>query len=163
MTQENEYEIFIDNMQYYLGKKKFQELLTMLESAAPEQVQLLCEMPYKDPNRMILFAILPFAIDRFILKDTILAVIKLLTGGLFGIWYLIDIFTVKTRTQKYNMKLVNNAFKGIGYSPSNFEKEINDPKTQKALEYMQSADFKRNMSVMKKSLKGLSDSGYVRR
>lgn len=159
MAQKNEYEIFMDDMQHYLGKKNFQELLTMLEKAAPEQVQLICEMSYKNPNSIILLSIIPLAIDRFVLKDTVLGIIKLLTGGLFGIWYLIDIFTAKSRAQKYNMKLVNIAFNKTDYSTS----KLNDPKSQKVLEYMQSPDFKRNMNAMKKSFKDLNNNAYVRR
>ncbi|MBO7631236.1 MAG: TM2 domain-containing protein [Lachnospiraceae bacterium] len=48
-------------------------------------------------------------VDRFLLGDTGLGVLKLITAGGLGIWWLIDIFTVDRRTKEYNFKQFNEA------------------------------------------------------
>ena len=45
-------------------------------------------------------------IDRFMLGDTTLGIVKLLTCGGCGIWSLIDIFTASGRTRKYNAQKI---------------------------------------------------------
>ncbi len=45
-------------------------------------------------------------IDRFMLGDTTLGIIKLITCGGCGIWSLIDIFTASGRTRKYNAQKI---------------------------------------------------------
>lgn len=45
-------------------------------------------------------------VDRFMLGQTFLGVLKLITGGGFFMWYIIDWFTVRERTRKYNTKII---------------------------------------------------------
>lgn len=47
--------------------------------------------------------------DRFFLDDWGLGIIKLITCYGCGIWWLIDIFTAKSRTYAYNYKKLNTA------------------------------------------------------
>lgn len=47
-----------------------------------------------------------FGIDRFMLGDTTLGIVKLVTCGGCGIWSLIDIFTASGRTRKYNAQKI---------------------------------------------------------
>ena len=48
-------------------------------------------------------------VDRFLLDDVGLGVLKLITGGGLGIWWLVDIFTVDGRTKNYNLRVFNEA------------------------------------------------------
>lgn len=43
-------------------------------------------------------------IDRFMLGDIGLGVLKLITAGGCGIWWLVDLFSVQDRTREYNYK-----------------------------------------------------------
>jgi TM2 domain-containing membrane protein YozV len=43
-----------------------------------------------------------FGIDRFLVGDTGLGLLKLFTGGLFGILWLVDIFLITGRVDLYN-------------------------------------------------------------
>ena len=51
---------------------------------------------------MISILIGGLGIDRFMLGDTGLGVLKLLTGGACGIWTIIDWFLIQGRTREQN-------------------------------------------------------------
>ncbi len=59
---------------------------------------------YRDPDQMLIWALV--GIDRFFLDDTVMGVIKVVTGGGFGIWWIIDLFSIKKRTLAYNYDLL---------------------------------------------------------
>ena len=48
-------------------------------------------------------------VDRFMLGETGIGVVKLITAGGLGIWWLIDLFSIENKTREYNMKLFNEA------------------------------------------------------
>lgn len=60
---------------------------------------------YRDPQMMLIWALA--GIDRFFLDDTLMGVLKVVTGGGFGIWWIIDLFSIKKRTFEYNFKLLS--------------------------------------------------------
>ena len=61
---------------------------------------------FKDTTTMTLISVLvgSLGIDRFMLGDTAMGVLKLLTGGLCGILTIVDWFTIgkKTKQDNYN-------------------------------------------------------------
>lgn len=54
----------------------------------------------KDSGICVILAL--FCFDRFWLGDIGLGVLKYISGGGCGIWWLIDLFTAKTRADDYN-------------------------------------------------------------
>jgi TM2 domain-containing membrane protein YozV len=54
----------------------------------------------KDSGVTLILAL--FCFDRFWLGDIGLGIVKYLTGGGCGIWWLIDLFTAKSRTDEFN-------------------------------------------------------------
>lgn len=58
----------------------------------------------KDPGMMLLISVLlgTLGVDRFMLGDTGMGLLKLCTGGLCGVLWFIDIFTTKGRTSDFN-------------------------------------------------------------
>lgn len=60
----------------------------------------------KDPTVMLLISIFVgcLGIDRFLLGSTVMGLLKLFTGGLFGILWIYDIITVGGRTRRQNLK-----------------------------------------------------------
>jgi hypothetical protein len=54
----------------------------------------------KDVGTVVILAI--FCFDRFWLGDIGMGILKYLTGGGCGIWWLIDLFTAKNRCDNYN-------------------------------------------------------------
>ena len=59
---------------------------------------------FKDTTTMTIISVLvgSLGIDRFMLGDTAMGVLKLLTGGLCGILTLIDWFTIGKKTKEAN-------------------------------------------------------------
>lgn len=65
----------------------------------------------KDPTLVLIISILlgGYGIDRIYLGDVGLGILKLLTCGGIGIWWLIDLFLVMDRTREKNLeKIVGN-------------------------------------------------------
>ena len=47
-----------------------------------------------------------YGVDRFMLKDNTMAIVKLCTCGGCGIWAIIDIFTAGKRTKEFNLNKI---------------------------------------------------------
>ena len=62
-----------------------------------------CEL--KDPTTLLLVSIFlgALGIDRFMLGDTGMGVLKLLTGGCCGVLTIIDWFTISKKTKQKNL------------------------------------------------------------
>lgn len=58
----------------------------------------------KDPTTLLLISIFlgSWGVDRFMLGDTGMGVLKLLTGGVCGVLTIIDWFTVQNKTKELN-------------------------------------------------------------
>jgi hypothetical protein len=56
----------------------------------------------KDPQMIFLISIFAGGIDRFLLGDTKMAIIKICTAGGCGYLYIMDIISAKARTAAYN-------------------------------------------------------------
>lgn len=66
-----------------------------------------CEL--KDPTTLLLISIFlgSFGIDRFMLGDTGMGILKLLTGGCCGILTLIDWFTIQKKAKQKNLAIIS--------------------------------------------------------
>lgn len=72
-----------------------------LEKMDDNKFVMLQSVEFKNPTMILLIAIL-LGWERFFLDDIGMGVLKILTCGGFGIWYIIDMFTAIDRTKKYN-------------------------------------------------------------
>lgn len=79
------------------------KLLTMDHNAAS-----IILAQAKDPTISILLSVLvgSLGIDRIYIGDTGLGIIKLLTCGGCGIWWLIDLFLIINATKQKNLQLL---------------------------------------------------------
>ena len=66
----------------------------------------LQSVEYKDPNTILIISILlgMLGIDRFLLGDASMGVVKLLTCGGVYIWWVLDMVSAQQRAQEYNYK-----------------------------------------------------------
>ena len=79
----------------------------------------LAKLPLRNPSLIQVLSILPGAIDRLLLGKYGTMILKNFTLGGFGIWWIKDIFSAKSRCVEYNKK--------------RFLKAINDPSIAKKI------------------------------
>ena len=82
------------------------QIKSMLEKMPEEKGNILLSMDTKSPTTILIISILvgSFGIDRFMLGQAGLGVLKLLTLGGFGIWTIVDWCTAISRTKKHNFE-----------------------------------------------------------
>lgn len=80
-----------------------------LANISEEQFLRISTLDYKDPTMMMIISIFVggLGIDRFMLGDTGMGVLKLLTAGCCGILWLIDIFTIGNKSKEFNLNKLN--------------------------------------------------------
>ena len=76
-----------------------------LENASDDALVALQATELKDPTIILIISIFlgGLGIDRFMLGDTGMGILKLLTGGLCGILTIIDWFTVAKKAKELNL------------------------------------------------------------
>ena len=84
------------------------ELGARLSKLSQNQFNAIQGIQLKDPMIMLLLSLFlgNWGVDRFLLKEIGLGVVKLLTCGGCGIWTIIDWFLVMNKTREFNQKLV---------------------------------------------------------
>ena len=88
---------------------------TKLENIDDKKLSLIEGIKFKNPTTILILSFFSggFGIDRFMLGDTTMAIIKLLTCGGCGIWAILDLFSAKNRTYKYNMAKLNQVIASL--------------------------------------------------
>jgi TM2 domain-containing membrane protein YozV len=102
--QQDKIEMFMAiNSKYFSADKVF-EIKSRLEKIDDSKIIMLQSLNYKDPTTMLIISIFAgsLGVDRFMLGQTGLGVLKLLTWGGCLIWWIIDIFTASRRTKDFN-------------------------------------------------------------
>ncbi len=90
---------------------RINEIKNRLSNLTQEQFEKTQIIPLKDPVLMLIVSLFAgsLGIDRFMLGETGLGVVKLLTAGGCGIWTIIDWFTISKKTKDLNYLKVMNA------------------------------------------------------
>ena len=75
-----------------------------IKEMSDQELLALSGTVFKDPTISLVLSILVggLGIDRFYIGDIGAGVGKLLTGGGFGIWWIIDMFNIQNKTKKNN-------------------------------------------------------------
>lgn len=78
-----------------------------LEGLDDDKLMFISSANYKDPTTMLIISLFlgGLGVDRFMLGDTGMGVLKLLTGGCLGVLTIIDWFTVMGRTREKNFNV----------------------------------------------------------
>ncbi len=84
------------------------DIRSRLSNLSQNQFNAIQGIQLKDPTMMLLLSLFlgSWGVDRFLLKETGLGVVKLLTGGGCGIWTIVDWFLIINKTREFNQKLV---------------------------------------------------------
>ncbi len=80
-----------------------------MENASEDMLLTLQATELKDPTTVLLISIFlgGLGIDRFMIGDTGMGILKLLTGGLCGILTIIDWFTISKKTKQLNLSKIS--------------------------------------------------------
>lgn len=81
-------------------------LRTTLLRLSSSQLDRLSVLELKDPTIMLVFSLFlgSLGVDRFLLGQTGLGILKLITCGAGGLWTIIDWFLIMGETRNYNHK-----------------------------------------------------------
>lgn len=101
-------DMFIMTNQKYFPAEKMMYLKDKLKTVDEEKFALLSTIELKDPTTLLLISLFlgSLGIDRFMLGDTGVGVLKLLTGGACGILTIIDWFAITKKTKETNFNKV---------------------------------------------------------
>lgn len=103
MTQDR-VDMFIMSNQKYLPEEKIVFLKQKLLEADETKFSLATSVEFKDPTTILIVSILlgALGIDRFLIGDIGMGLLKLFTVGLCGILAIVDWFTIQKRTRDLN-------------------------------------------------------------
>lgn len=97
-------DMFIMSNQKYFPAEKIMFLKEKLYKVDETKFSMISCMDFKEPTTILLVSLFlgSLGIDRFMLKDTGMGVLKLLTGGCCGILTVIDWFSVQNKAREKN-------------------------------------------------------------
>lgn len=97
-------DMFLMSNQKYFPTEKMMYLKDKLYRLTEDKFALLATIELKDPTTILIVSLLigAWGIDRFMLKDTGMGILKLLTGGCCGILTIIDWFSVQKKAKELN-------------------------------------------------------------
>lgn len=95
------------NQQYFPAEKIFL-LREKLLKASDDKFIMISSVELKNPTTLLLVSLFlgSLGVDRFMLGDAGMGVLKLLTYGLCGILTLVDWFTISNKTKELNFQKV---------------------------------------------------------
>ena len=101
-------DMYIMTNQKYFPAEKILYLKEKLASMDEGKFSILSTIELKDPTTILLVSIFlgGLGIDRIMIGDTGIGVLKLLTGGVCGILALIDWFTISNKAKEVNFNKV---------------------------------------------------------
>jgi TM2 domain-containing membrane protein YozV len=101
-------DMFIMANQKYFPAEKIMYLKDKLKAMDEDKLSLLSTVEFKNPTNILLFSLFlgGWGVDRFMLGETGMGVLKLLTGGVCGILTIIDWFTITNKTKEMNFNNV---------------------------------------------------------
>ena len=102
--EQNKIDMYIMTNQKYFPAEKIMYIKEKLAAMDENKFSMISTIEMKDPTTILLISIFLgwLGIDRFMLGDTGMGVLKLLTGGCCGILTIIDWFTCMKRTKELN-------------------------------------------------------------
>ena len=102
--EQNKVDMYIMTNQKYFPAEKIMYIKEKLAAMDESKLSMISTIEMKDPTTILLVSIFlgGLGIDRFMLGDTGMGILKLLTGGCCGILTIIDWFTVSKKTKELN-------------------------------------------------------------
>ena len=101
-------DMYIMTNQKYFPAEKIMLIKERLLALDEQRFQMVSMIELKDPTTLLLISIFigGLGIDRFMICDTGMGILKLLTGGCCGVLTIIDWFTISKKTKELNFNNV---------------------------------------------------------
>lgn len=105
---ENKVDMFIRENQKYLPQKEIAYLREVLITTDEETFARLLDIEFKDPFFVFLasFYYGCLGVDRFMVGEIEMGILKLLTIGLFGVWTVADWFITFKKAERINFNRI---------------------------------------------------------
>ena len=106
--EQTKLDMFIMQNQKYFPADKIFFLKEKLRDMDDEKFMMVSSIELKDPTTMLIMSLFlgGLGVDRFMLGDTGMGVLKLLTGGCCGILTIIDWFGIQKKAKDLNFNKV---------------------------------------------------------
>lgn len=104
MIEQSKVDMFFMTNAKYFPEEKAVYLKEKLRTMDDEKFSLVSTIELKDPTTLLLVSIFlgTLGIDRFMLGDTGMGILKLLTAGCCGVLTIVDWFTISKKTKEAN-------------------------------------------------------------
>ncbi len=105
---DNQVDIFLMTKGKYFRDYHLMEIRDRLKAMDDSKRGLFQTLQFKDPTTILIVSLIVgyLGIDRFMIGDTGLGVLKLLTCGGLGIWAIVDWFLIMGLTKDKNMEML---------------------------------------------------------
>lgn len=105
---QNKVDMYIMTNQKYFPAEKIMYIKEKLASMDENKFAMISTIEMKDPTTILLVSIFlgGLGVDRFMLGDIGMGILKLLTCGVCGILTIIDWFTISKKTKELNFNNV---------------------------------------------------------
>ena len=99
-------EMFMMMNSKYFPQNKIPFIREKLMNLTDDRFMVVSSIELKDPTTLLIMSVLlgSLGIDRFMLGDTGMGILKLLTGGVCGVLTIIDWFQIQNMTKEYNFQ-----------------------------------------------------------
>ncbi len=106
--EQQKLDMFIMTNQKYFPEEKIMYLKDKLRTIDEEKFSLVSTIELKDPTTLLLISLFlgTLGVDRFMLGDTGMGVLKLLTAGCCGILTIIDWFVISKKAKEANFNKI---------------------------------------------------------
>ena len=107
--EKSKVDLYLKKNEKYFEASAIPVIRQKLENASDDALVSLQSTELKDPTTILLISIFlgSLGIDRFMIGDTGIGVLKLLTGGLCGILTIIDWFTISRKAKQVNLAKIS--------------------------------------------------------
>lgn len=101
-------EMYILSNRQYFPSEKLVYLKNKMMEMDENKFEMISTIDLKSPQTIILISIFlgALGVDRFMIGDIGMGILKLLTGGLCAILWFFDLFTISDRVKKINFENV---------------------------------------------------------
>ncbi len=101
-------DMFIMTNQKYFPAEKIMYLKDRLRTIDEQKFSLISTIDLKDPTTILIISLFlgTFGVDRFMIGDTGIGVLKLLTLGVCGIMTIVDWFSIQKKVRELNFNNV---------------------------------------------------------